>query len=308
MIVMATSCVSMSVTLNPSSLKSSPSSSSSSVPALVPSSRTASISAFERSSQTRTRVSVRSSFTGNSQPLRSHHDGKGSRKSRAVKIVSSGESEHLKVMIAGAPASGKGTQCELIAEKFGLTHISAGDLLRAEVAAGTEGGEIAKEYMNAGKLVPSEIVVEMVKNRLTQPDVSAGWLLDGYPRSLEQAEALEAVGIRPEIFILLDVPDDILVTRVVGRRSDPVTGKIYHLTFAPPPNEEISQRLVQRFDDKEEKVKARVDTYHANVASVIGVYKDIIKSVDGNRPKLEVFEEIANHISALRKEEGSLVV
>ena len=252
--------------------------------------------------QRRRIVSLRSPFVGNSKPLSFHNDGKIVRSSRRVVGVSRAVQEPLRVMIAGAPASGKGTQCELITEKFGLTHISAGDLLRAEVAAGTEPGKIAKEYMNAGKLVPSDIVVTMVKNRLAQPDVSAGWLLDGYPRSLEQAEALEAVGIRPQIFILLDVPDDILVSRVVGRRSDPVTGKIYHLTYAPPENEEIASRLVQRFDDKEEKVKARVDTHHANVGSVIGVYEDIVKVVDGNRPKHEVFADIANHLSALTKE------
>ncbi|KAJ7544770.1 hypothetical protein O6H91_09G092600 [Diphasiastrum complanatum] len=116
------------------------------------------------------------------------------------------EAEPLKVMIAGAPASGKGTQCELISKKYGLTHIATGDLLRAEVAAGTEYGKKAKEYMDQGKLVPDEVVVTMVTQKLAQSHAKKkGWLLDGYPRSLSQAEALQALGIKPSIFILLEV-------------------------------------------------------------------------------------------------------
>jgi adenylate kinase len=136
-----------------------------------------------------------------------------------------------------------------------LTHISAGDLLRAEVAAGTDSGNKAQEYMQKGMLVPDEIVVTMVKNKLLEAvDQSGGWLLDGYPRSLSQAEALDALNIRPQLFILLDVPDEVLVQRSVGRRYDPVTGKIYHLMYAPPETPEIAARLTHRLDDTEEKV------------------------------------------------------
>ncbi|CAK9212846.1 unnamed protein product [Sphagnum troendelagicum] len=212
--------------------------------------------------------------------------------------------EPLRIMISGAPASGKGTQCELIVAKYGLTHISAGDLLRAEVAAGTDAGNKAQEYMQEGKLVPNEIVVMMVKNALLQAvDQSGGWLLDGYPRSLSQAEALDALGIRPQLFILLDVPDEILVQRSVGRRYDPVTGKIYHLMYAPPETPEIAARLTQRLDDTEEKVKLRLQTHEANVAAVIGSYKDVIKHVDGNRPKAEVFAEIDKLLLELQEGE-----
>ncbi|CAK9211500.1 unnamed protein product [Sphagnum troendelagicum] len=212
--------------------------------------------------------------------------------------------EPLRIMISGAPASGKGTQCELIVAKYGLTHISAGDLLRAEVAAGTDAGNKAQEYMQEGKLVPNEIVVMMVKNALLQAvDQSGGWLLDGYPRSLSQAEALDALGIRPQLFILLDVPDEILVQRSVGRRYDPVTGKIYHLIYAPPETPEIAARLTQRLDDTEEKVKLRLQTHEANVAAVIGSYKDVIKHVDGNRPKAEVFAEIDKLLLELQEGE-----
>ncbi|EAZ41266.1 hypothetical protein OsJ_25775 [Oryza sativa Japonica Group] len=125
---------------------------------------------------------------------------------RAAKVVVAVKADPLKVMIAGAPASGKGTQCELIKSKYGLVHISAGDLLRAEIAAGSENGKRAKEFMEKGQLVPDEIVVNMVKERLLQPDAQEkGWLLDGYPRSYSQAMALETLNIRPDIFILLDV-------------------------------------------------------------------------------------------------------
>ncbi|KAK8965038.1 hypothetical protein KSP40_PGU015500 [Platanthera guangdongensis] len=137
---------------------------------------------------------------------------------------------------------------------YGLVHIAAGDLLRAEIAADTVNGKLAKEYMEKGMLVPDEIVVVMVKEFLLQTHLQEnGLLLDGYPRSLSQAKALEDLGIRPDLFILMDVNENILVERVVGRRLDPVTGKIYHLKYSPPENEEIARRLVQRFDDTEEK-------------------------------------------------------
>ncbi|XP_052190184.1 adenylate kinase, chloroplastic isoform X2 [Diospyros lotus] len=180
-----------------------------------------------------------------------------SRKPPNFLVVSSlgNKPEPLKVMISGAPASGKGTQCELISKKYGLVHIAAGDLLRAEVSAGSENGKQAKEFMEKGQLVPDEIVVMMVKDRLSQSDSQEnGWLLDGYPRSLSQATALKGFGFQPDIFILLEVSEDNLVERVVGRRLDPVTGRIYHLKYSPPETEEIAARLTQRFDDTEEKV------------------------------------------------------
>ncbi|CAN4119663.1 unnamed protein product [Withania somnifera] len=186
------------------------------------------------------------------------------------------KTDPLRIMISGAPASGKGTQCELITKKYGLVHIAAGDLLRAEIAAGSENGKQAKEFMDKGKLVPDEIVVTMVKERLNGPDSQEkGWLLDGYPRSSSQATALKEFGFQPDLFILLEVPEEILVERVVGRRLDPVTGKIYHLKYSPPETEEIATRLTQRFDDTEEKVKLRLQTHHQNVEAVLSMYKDI---------------------------------
>ncbi|XP_042397694.1 adenylate kinase 5, chloroplastic-like isoform X1 [Zingiber officinale] len=218
---------------------------------------------------------------------------KRSPKSRDLRLVCYAAKQPLKVMISGAPASGKGTQCEMIVKKYGLVHISTGDLLRSEVAAETEIGKKAKEFMDNGMLVPDEIVTNMVLSRLSQNDVrEKGWLLDGYPRSSSQAASLEGVKLRPDVFILLDVPDEILIDRCIGRRLDPVTRKIYHLKNFPPETEEISARIITRTDDSEEKVKSRLETYKRNCDSILPIYKDLLKKVNGNRPKENVFADI----------------
>ncbi|KAM0035827.1 putative adenylate kinase [Helianthus debilis subsp. tardiflorus] len=224
-----------------------------------------------------------------------------------VKVrASSSMGKGLRVMISGAPASGKGTQCELITTKYDLVHIAAGDLLRAEIAAGSQSGKQAKEYMEKGQLVPDEIVVMMVKNRLSQPDsAEKGWLLDGYPRSSSQATALQAYGFTPDIFILLEVPQEILVDRVVGRRLDPVTGRIYHMTYSPPETEEIAARLTQRFDDTEEKVKLRLQTHNQNVESVLSLFEDITVKVDGSLSKEDVFATIDSALSNLIRQKNA---
>ncbi|KAG7533228.1 P-loop containing nucleoside triphosphate hydrolase [Arabidopsis thaliana x Arabidopsis arenosa] len=221
-------------------------------------------------------------------------------------IVAAEKSEPLKIMISGAPASGKGTQCELITHKYGLVHISAGDLLRAEIASGSENGRRAKEHMEKGQLVPDEIVVMMVKDRLSQSDSEQnGWLLDGYPRSASQATALKGFGFQPDLFIVLEVPEDILIERVVGRRLDPVTGKIYHLKYSPPETEEIAARLTQRFDDTEEKAKLRLKTHNQNVRDVLSMYDDITIKIEGNRSKQEVFAQIDSSLSELLQQRNT---
>ncbi|KAL3840708.1 hypothetical protein ACJIZ3_025299 [Penstemon smallii] len=227
---------------------------------------------------------------------------------KGLKIVSS-KSEPLKVMISGAPASGKGTQCEMIVQKFGVVHISTGDLLRAEVSAGTDIGNKAKEYMNSGRLVPDEIVTAMVTARLSLKDVKEkGWLLDGYPRSSTQAESLEKLNIRPDVYIMLDVPDEILIDRCVGRRIDPLTGRIYHVNNFPPDNDEIKARLVTRSDDTEDKVKSRLQIYKQNAEAVLSTYSGVMNKVDGNRPKEVIFKEIDSLLTRLQidKDEASI--
>ncbi|XP_043719839.1 adenylate kinase 5, chloroplastic [Telopea speciosissima] len=209
----------------------------------------------------------------------------------------------LKVMISGAPASGKGSQCELIVQKFGLVHISTGDLLRAQVSSGTEIGNKAKEYMESGRLVPDEIVTAMVRSRLSHEDAQEkGWLLDGYPRSSTQAQSLEQMKIRPDIYIVLDVPDEILIDRCVGRRLDPLTGKIYHLKNFPPESDEIKARLITRPDDTAEKAKSRLETYKENADAISSTYVDLMTKIDGNRPKAVIFEEIDSLLLQVQKD------
>lgn len=204
-----------------------------------------------------------------------------------------------KLIIAGAPASGKGTQCEIIKEKYGVVHLSTGDMLRAAVAAGTDVGKQAKDFMDAGKLVPDEVIIGVVKDRLDESDcVESGWLLDGFPRTPAQAEALADAGVSADCFIFLNVPDEILVERVVGRRTDPETGKIYHMTFSPPSDEEVLARLEQRSDDTEEKVKVRLEQFYANVDAVKGSYTDIYVEVDGTAKPEEVSATVMKSIDA----------
>jgi len=202
-------------------------------------------------------------------------------------------SRKIGIIIAGAPASGKGTQCESIVRDYGVIHLSTGDMLRAAVAAGSPVGKSAKDYMDAGKLVPDEVIIGVVKDRLSEADCqSDGWLLDGFPRTPGQAEALAAAGVTADCFIFLNVPDSVLVERVVGRRTDPDTGKIYHMTFSPPEDPEVLARLVQRSDDTEEKVVVRLEQFHANVEAVRGYYKDIAVTIDGTSSPVNVAEEI----------------
>ncbi|KAK9102117.1 hypothetical protein Sjap_019371 [Stephania japonica] len=156
--------------------------------------------------------------------------------------------------------------------------------------------------MNAGQLVPDEIVNAMVTSRLSRKDAKEkGWLLDGYPRTSPQAESLERLNIRPDIYIVLEVPDEILIDRCVGRRLDPVTGKIYHIKNFPPETEEIKARLITRPDDTEEKVKSRLKTYKQNAEAISSTYMDIMKKLGGNRQKNIVFEEVTSLLVQTQK-------
>jgi adenylate kinase len=212
----------------------------------------------------------------------------------------------LKIIIAGAPASGKGTQCEIIKEKYGVVHLSTGDMLRAAVDAGTELGKKAQEYMNSGKLVPDELIIGVVKARLNQDDCKCrGWLLDGFPRTKSQADALISSGLIPDAFILLDVPEEVLVERVTGRRTDPDTGKIYHMKFNPPENDVILKRLKQRADDTEEKIKIRYKEFQAHISAIRSSYEDKLLFVNGAQAQKVVTDAVKNGLDKVLEKKES---
>jgi adenylate kinase len=206
----------------------------------------------------------------------------------------------MKIIIAGAPAAGKGTQCELIKERYGVIHLSTGDILRAAVNTGTDLGVKAKEYMDGGKLVPDELITGVVVDRLSQEDCQTkGWLLDGFPRTKAQADALTEAGMIPDCLVLLDVPEKVLVERVTGRRTDPVTGKIYHMKFNPPESEEVASRLVQRSDDTEEKIVIRYKDYQANIDAIKSSYNDKMIWIDGSVSQEQVGINVTSSLDAL---------
>lgn len=195
------------------------------------------------------------------------------------------QSKGPQIVLMGAPSSGKGTQSERIVQQYNVVHLSTGDMLREAVKRDAEHGigAIAKAYMNRGELVPDEIMTQLVLDRISQPDcLEKGWILDGFPRTRGQAEAMKQLGITPDVFLFLHVADSQLIERVVGRRSDPLTGKIYHLKFFPPPTEEIRDRLVQRSDDTVEKMQNRLKAFHANVDSVREFYENVFVEVNGS--------------------------
>jgi len=203
------------------------------------------------------------------------------------------------VVISGPPAAGKGTQCARIKAKYGYVHVSVGNILRENVRSGTALGIEAKRYMDRGDLVPNELILDVVENRLARPDVQErGCLLDGFPRTANQARALLDAGFRVDRFILLRVPDDMLVERGCGRRLDPVTGDIYHMSFKPPP-EDITDRLVHRSDDTEGAIRKRLGHYHAQVESILPFFQDVVVQVDGTKAPDDVFTSVSTCLDDL---------
>ncbi|TMW55486.1 hypothetical protein Poli38472_010368 [Pythium oligandrum] len=200
-----------------------------------------------------------------------------------------------KLVISGPPAGGKGTQCEWIVQAFRVVHLSTGDMLRAAIQAHSSLGLEAKEYMEAGQLVPDDLIIDLILDRLEQPDcLKRGWLLDGFPRTKAQAEAMLAKGIFPDAMLLLDVPDEEIVRRISGRVLDPETGKTYHLSFNPPPPGDIAERCIQRSDDTVETVRVRLQTYHDNCDAVREAFEGAqctITSADGTLPIERIAEE-----------------
>jgi adenylate kinase len=192
----------------------------------------------------------------------------------------------MRIIFVGPPGAGKGTQAARIVNNYGIPHISTGDMFRAAVKEGTPLGREAQRYMNEGNLVPDEVTIGLVRERIAQPDAANGFLLDGFPRTVPQASALQAAltedGLVLDAVAVLEVPDSLIVDRITGRRTDPETGDIYHLKFNPP-SAAVADRLVQRKDDTEEACRKRLSSYHAQTAPLIPFYKElgVLKSVDG---------------------------
>ena len=187
------------------------------------------------------------------------------------------------IVLFGPPGAGKGTQASRISSLTGKPQVSTGDMLRAAVASGSELGVEAKGYMEAGLLVPDEVIIGLISERLQEHDAVSGLLLDGYPRTIAQAEALAEVE-EVSTVISIEVPDEAIVERIVGRRMDPETGKIYHIRFNPPPAE-LSERVIQRKDDNEDTVWNRLSAYHEQTAPLADWYEQrgVLVRIDGNR-------------------------
>ena len=208
----------------------------------------------------------------------------------------------MKIIMLGAPGAGKGTQAKKIAEKYGIPHISTGDIFRANIKEGTELGKKAKSYMDQGLLVPDELTCDLVVDRISQPDAEKGYVLDGFPRTIPQAEALtDALNKRGETIdyaINVEVPDSNIINRMSGRRACLSCGATYHLTYNPPKTEGVCDNcqgeLVLRDDDKPETVKKRLDVYHAQTQPLIDYYKaaGALREVDGTQDIDVVFQDI----------------
>ncbi|MCG3731824.1 adenylate kinase [Vibrio cincinnatiensis] len=195
----------------------------------------------------------------------------------------------MRIILLGAPGAGKGTQAQFIMEKYGIPQISTGDMLRAAIKAGTELGQQAKSVIDAGQLVSDEIILGLIKERIAQPDCENGFLLDGFPRTIPQADGLKAMGIAVDYVIEFDVADDVIVERMAGRRAHLASGRTYHVVYNPPKvagkDDITGEDLVVRDDDKEETVRARLGVYHEQTAPLIEYYGK--EAVAGNTQYLK---------------------
>ncbi len=210
----------------------------------------------------------------------------------------------MKIIMLGAPGAGKGTQAKMIAAKYQIPHISTGDIFRANIKNGTELGMEAKKYMDQGQLVPDELTVKILLDRVAQPDCSEGYVLDGFPRTIPQAEvldnALNKLGDSIDFAVDVDVPDENIVRRMSGRRACLSCGATYHIEHIPPKQEGVcdtcGQPLVLRDDDKPETVLKRLKVYHEQTQPLIDFYtkKGVLRSVDGTVDMNDVFEAIVN--------------
>ena len=195
----------------------------------------------------------------------------------------------MKLILLGAPGAGKGTQATFICEKYGIPQISTGDMLRAAVKAGTPLGIEAKKIMDAGGLVNDELIINLVKERIAQADCAGGFLFDGFPRTLPQADAMKAANVNLDFVLEIDVPFDAIIERMSGRRSHAASGRTYHVKFNPPKvagvDDVTGEPLIQREDDKEETVKKRLDVYSAQTRPLVDYYSEWAKTEPAKAPK-----------------------
>ncbi|MBW2409829.1 MAG: adenylate kinase [Deltaproteobacteria bacterium] len=194
----------------------------------------------------------------------------------------------MRLILLGGPGAGKGTQANYIKERYQIPQISTGDMLRAAVKAGTELGKEAKGYMDSGGLVPDEVIIGLVKERIQEPDCDKGFLFDGFPRTIPQADAMKEAGVPIDAVVDIDVPDEEIIKRMSGRRVHLASGRTYHVVFNPPKAEGkddvTGEPLIQRDDDKEDTVRKRLDVYHAQTEPLIGYYKNWESSGESAAP------------------------
>jgi len=214
----------------------------------------------------------------------------------------------MKIILLGAPGAGKGTQAQFLTKSFDVPQISTGDMLRAAIKGGTELGTLAKSFMDAGKLVTDEIIIGLVKERITQDDCKNGFLLDGFPRTVPQADALKEAGVAIDAVIEIDVPDSEIVKRMSGRRAHLASGRTYHVIYNPPKvegkDDETGEDLVQRDDDKEEIVLDRLRVYHEQTRPLVDYYRGVASvdasvkyiTIDGTQPIDTVEKEIISKL------------
>jgi len=195
----------------------------------------------------------------------------------------------MRLILLGPPGAGKGTQAAFICAKYGIPQISTGDMLRAAIKAGTPLGAAAKKVMDAGQLVSDDVIVGLVKDRLAQPDCARGYLFDGFPRTIPQAEAMKSARVGLDYVLEIDVPDEEIITRISGRRVHPASGRTYHVKFNPPQREghddPTGEPLVQRDDDREDTVRKRLQVYRAQTRPLVEYYGSWAASGDAMAPK-----------------------
>ena len=195
----------------------------------------------------------------------------------------------MRLILLGAPGAGKGTQATFICQKYGIPQISTGDMLRAAVKAGTPLGLKAKAVMESGALVSDDLIISLVKERIAEPDCAKGFLFDGFPRTIPQADAMKEAGVKLDFVLEIDVPFDAIIERMSGRRSHPGSGRTYHVKFNPPKvagkDDATGEDLIQRDDDKEETVKKRLEVYSAQTRPLVDYYSSWAAQDPANAPK-----------------------